>query len=228
MPELFRKRPVVIEAMRVTAHAAELATLEEWFIEHDAPAQIVTAWDNTTRTMHVSVHIETLEGELSADKGNWIIRGVAGEFYPCEPDIFERTYEPVTTSELPAYAADAGEQLAFTRGYRQGHDDAIDECRPHIDQLKAEVEAWRSAAYGAANQAIRLRETLLALDIRMRHAADLQAETLTELGVAAASTLQLADHLKAPIEATIATAVAHADAWQALLGAATPQEDGDA
>jgi hypothetical protein len=100
MPELFRKRPVVIEAMRITDNIAELATLEEWFIEHDVPAQIVTAWDNTTPTMHVSVHIETLEGDMSADKGDWIIRGVAGEFYPCKPDIFDATYEPVEAPQV--------------------------------------------------------------------------------------------------------------------------------
>ncbi|WP_306802689.1 hypothetical protein [Heyndrickxia coagulans] len=38
--------------------------------------------------------IETLEGELKANKGDYIIKGVQGEFYPCKPDIFEKTYEP--------------------------------------------------------------------------------------------------------------------------------------
>lgn len=102
MTERFRKRPVVIEAMQITDNTAELATLEEWFIEHDADAHIITAWDNTTPTLHVSVHIETLEGEMSADKGDWIIRGVAGEFYPCKPDIFEQTYEPYREAEARA------------------------------------------------------------------------------------------------------------------------------
>ena len=37
--------------------------------------------------------IKTLEGEMYADVGDWIIRGVAGEFYPCKPDIFDATYE---------------------------------------------------------------------------------------------------------------------------------------
>lgn len=39
--------------------------------------------------------IPTLEGEMTADAGDWIIKGVAGEFYPCKPDIFVATYEPV-------------------------------------------------------------------------------------------------------------------------------------
>ena len=40
------------------------------------------------------VEIKTLEGTMLASPGDWIIRGVAGEFYPCKPEIFEATYEP--------------------------------------------------------------------------------------------------------------------------------------
>lgn len=43
--------------------------------------------------------IQTLEGPLHASPGDWIIRGVRGELYPCKPDVFERTYEPVDESE---------------------------------------------------------------------------------------------------------------------------------
>ena len=41
------------------------------------------------------LHIPTLEGAMTASPGDWIIRGVQGEFYPCKPDIFAETYEPV-------------------------------------------------------------------------------------------------------------------------------------
>jgi len=41
------------------------------------------------------VYIETLEGVMKADKGDWIIKGVKGELYPCKPDVFEMTYEKV-------------------------------------------------------------------------------------------------------------------------------------
>ncbi len=41
------------------------------------------------------LYIETLEGNMRADVGDYIIKGVNGEFYPCKPDIFEKTYEPV-------------------------------------------------------------------------------------------------------------------------------------
>jgi len=43
--------------------------------------------------MDMSVVIHTLEGDMKANMGDWIIKGVKGEFYPCKPDIFEATYE---------------------------------------------------------------------------------------------------------------------------------------
>ena len=45
----------------------------------------------------VEVKIETLEGVMTASPGDWIIRGVEGEEYPCKPSVFEKTYEAVTT-----------------------------------------------------------------------------------------------------------------------------------
>lgn len=44
---------------------------------------------------------ETLEGTMRVSLGDWIIRGVQGEFYPCKPDIFEATYEPAPQSTDP-------------------------------------------------------------------------------------------------------------------------------
>lgn len=45
------------------------------------------------------LYIETLEGTMHASIGDWIITGVNGEKYPCKPDIFEKTYEPVNKTE---------------------------------------------------------------------------------------------------------------------------------
>ena len=45
-------------------------------------------------SMNVTFDIGTLEGSMTAQHGDWIIRGVAGEFYPCKPDIFDASYEP--------------------------------------------------------------------------------------------------------------------------------------
>ena len=87
----YRKRPVVIEAIKYrpgpggncAAVAAFLGVPNEC-ADPDEACDPETEW-----------YIATLEGEMCADAGDWIIRGVKGEFYPCKPDIFEATYEPV-------------------------------------------------------------------------------------------------------------------------------------
>lgn len=83
MPK-FRKKPVVIEAVQIT---------EEWFSpDYEIPDdQIGIVFHPRSWT----VEINTLEGVMVGNLGDWIITGVKGERYPCKPDIFEATYEPV-------------------------------------------------------------------------------------------------------------------------------------
>ena len=83
----FRKKPVVIEAVRWTGR-----NLNEvlQFVGRDKLVQLRDLNDHPTGVLVV----ETLEGDMRADKGDWIIKGVKGEFYPCKPDIFAATYEP--------------------------------------------------------------------------------------------------------------------------------------
>ena len=64
------------------------------------------------------VHIGTLEGEMLANPGDWIITGVNGEKYPCKPDIFEKTYEPFT-NDTPAVFTAADLAAAEERGRRE-------------------------------------------------------------------------------------------------------------
>lgn len=80
----YRKRPVEIEARQVDTS------------DYDGLCDLV-AWCGGTAIDyggHV-IAIDTLEGRMCADPGDWIIQGVKGEFYPCKPDIFEATYEAV-------------------------------------------------------------------------------------------------------------------------------------
>ena len=51
------------------------------------------------------VVIETLEGEMKAGRGDWLIKGVQGEFYPCKDDIFRQTYEPIDKDGVHALVA---------------------------------------------------------------------------------------------------------------------------
>jgi len=89
MPK-FRKKPVVIEAFRFSGPDM-WEDLQE-FARGDALHQFNPvqrpdgAW---------TLEVSTLEGTMTASYGDWIIKGVNGEFYPCKPDIFEKTYEPV-------------------------------------------------------------------------------------------------------------------------------------
>ncbi len=76
----YRKKPIVIEAVQWNGNNMdELNTFNECSDAFGFYANKIT--------------IETLEGVMTASIGDWIIKGVKGEFYPCKPDIFEATYE---------------------------------------------------------------------------------------------------------------------------------------
>lgn len=84
----FRKKPVVIEAFAfLGSNGYELAM---WCGGLFHP--LYGRGDKGEDISHIE--IKTLEGTMRADLGDWIIRGVKGEFYPCKPDIFAATYEP--------------------------------------------------------------------------------------------------------------------------------------
>lgn len=89
MPK-FRKKPVVIEAVQWTGHSVNdvdgMLSFDDWMVANQG--------DRQARYVGATVVIPTLEGEMTATIGDWIIKGVKGEIYPCKPDIFEATYEP--------------------------------------------------------------------------------------------------------------------------------------
>lgn len=89
----YRKKPVVIEAVQWTG-----LNIEEVRDFIGEPLQVETvdsAWKVGKMPPVVKIIISTLEGDMLASKGDYIIKGVQGEFYPCKPDIFETTYEEV-------------------------------------------------------------------------------------------------------------------------------------
>lgn len=79
----YRKKPVEVEARRLLSRSWEVVA--EWCC-----GKIIK--DGHKK---YCILIKTLEGEMEARPGDWIIKGVKGEFYPCKPDIFEQTYEKV-------------------------------------------------------------------------------------------------------------------------------------
>jgi hypothetical protein len=81
----YRKKPVVIEAMEFTEESKDRVFN---FVQGNRYA------DHTNAGAPVLV-LHTLEGDMTARLGDFIIKGIKGEFYPCKPDIFEATYELV-------------------------------------------------------------------------------------------------------------------------------------
>lgn len=88
----YRQKPVVIEAIQWTGEA--ISTIE---IERFVGVNELEWKKNPNYTNHKDrwfLMIPTLESPHEASVGDWIIKGVHGEFYPCKPDFFEKTYEP--------------------------------------------------------------------------------------------------------------------------------------
>lgn len=85
----YRKKPVVIEAMQFNG-IDDYMQIIKWV---EASGETPSADEFEYRTPIML--IPTLEGTMSANPGDFIIRGIQGEFYPCKPDIFRETYEEV-------------------------------------------------------------------------------------------------------------------------------------
>ena len=96
----YRKMPVEIEAMRWDGTPEGAAEIVAWTANSETPAQFlnlaVTNHDGSALVdSEPSLSIRALQGRMRVDPGGYVIRGVRGEHYPCKPDIFNATYEPV-------------------------------------------------------------------------------------------------------------------------------------
>jgi len=125
----YRKKPVEVEAVRYTGDNLDEV---KQFMGAQAKAE-QGLLPGPGRGMHEGVYIYTLEGTMTASVGDWIIRGVQGELYPCRPDIFEDTYEPVADGTGDEYECiDADDEVWPEHDYATIHDDEESwqgECR---------------------------------------------------------------------------------------------------
>ncbi len=92
--QLYVKKPVVIEAFEWTGKEEDLANLND-FCDSFSVLPVVTSPIKAEARKAIVLIIPTLEGDHTALPGDFIIKGIAGEFYPCKPDIFWKTYDPV-------------------------------------------------------------------------------------------------------------------------------------
>jgi hypothetical protein len=95
----YRKKPVIIDAVQWTG------TKESW---KKITEMGKFPWEEGSAPTDFSFKIKTLEGCMTVNVGDFVIKGVAGEFYPCKPDIFNQTYEPV--GEKPEYIPECEEE----------------------------------------------------------------------------------------------------------------------
>lgn len=132
----WRKKPVVIEAVRWDGDQSTFDTIERW------AGKPVNDLDGYT------LLIPTLEGEMQASLNDWIIKGVKGEIYPCKPDIFAATYEPASPSPeaLPA----SGVDVQINEKALLAAENAMKECR--LDLIhSALARIWPQLAEAAVS-----------------------------------------------------------------------------
>ena len=84
----FRKKPVVVEAVQYLPNEQSTRAIMELASQGTRQVETLISPEGW-----YSLFIYTLEGKMEAKVGDWIIRGVSGELYPCKPDIFLKTYE---------------------------------------------------------------------------------------------------------------------------------------
>lgn len=86
--------PVFIDAIEWNGSSEEATTVINWVLENGGTARYDSAHINPQgNPVEASLHIDTLEGTMIASAGDFIIRGLIGEFYPCKPEVFHRKYE---------------------------------------------------------------------------------------------------------------------------------------
>ena len=93
----FRKRPIVVEAVKFDPQSSQEPP---WWLYRAMLDGVVNLRQPCAGESLPSLSIQTLEGAMIVRNGDWIIRGVQGELYPCKSSIFEETYE-----EMPEVAA---------------------------------------------------------------------------------------------------------------------------
>lgn len=97
----FRKKPVIIQAWKFPCFeygdpsGEWVRHMPEWVVEAERSG-VLAVVDKPHMSDWAHLEIKTLEGTMTAEPGDWIIRGVKQEIYPCKPDIFAATYEVVT------------------------------------------------------------------------------------------------------------------------------------
>ena len=145
----YRKKPVVVKAVQWTGE-----NLREVIAFMDGPPETKShhagmMWEQYEDLVRKNgLKIYTLEGKMDASPGDWIIKGVKGEFYPCKPDIFAATYDPANQPTAPVVPAEGLDSerlvaawLAETEGFASRQERLMDDILAECD-----LAPWLHAA----------------------------------------------------------------------------------
>lgn len=135
----YRKKPVVIEAIQFVGTYASGEAIEEW----TGKVVSMATW-NVGRDTCSGMIASTLEGPMRVSVGDFVIRGVQGEFYACKPDIFEQTYEAVEGEHIDI--TEDTLRAAMARHHYLGDWDAINRATSSI--LPVQTRAVLSHIFG--------------------------------------------------------------------------------
>lgn len=135
------KKPIPIECKHLINDYDTIVEIYEWYSGEDTSTSLV-AQQKTVEYIcnNEGLDIETMEGIMHASFGDWIIKGIRGEFYPCKPDIFEESYKPynpdVETNNLEDLTKRVSDSLI--KGYNYT---LSPEIRNDIDNLCKKVKS---------------------------------------------------------------------------------------
>lgn len=120
----YRKRPVVIEAIQYTGlNPVEIKA----FVGEACRVEYYTAaWEAGAGPVVAQITIHTLEGDMEVSPKDYVIKGVDGEFYPCKPDIFAKTYERVEPSVVKC--SRCGRPMNTEYAFKDGDDWVCGDC----------------------------------------------------------------------------------------------------
>lgn len=97
MIKKYKKKQVVIEAIKFDGSFRSFTKIKDWMCDNGFNyVSIIKEVSKVSKeVVNITICIPTLEGTMEANKGDYVIKGIKNEFYPCKPDIFEMSYEEV-------------------------------------------------------------------------------------------------------------------------------------
>ncbi|WP_206002544.1 hypothetical protein [Paraburkholderia antibiotica] len=162
----YRKKPVVVEAFQLPTSPADGSTNKA----HEDAVWAFIGWTNKAGMQNWTsegdgcIAIETLEGTMTASPGDWIIKGVKGEFYPCKPDVFAATYELADVSlaaggavqDTAAWMTDDGRVITDKQkqGMLKDRGACASSVAPYSIPLAARVPRYAAIAAGGAQEPV--------------------------------------------------------------------------